>query len=301
MNDHKRLVVLLGPTGVGKTDLSIRLSEYFDAPIVSADSRQFFRELKIGTAPPTESELVAAPHYFIQNRSITEDYNAGAYGEDALRLIGELFKNHSNILLVGGSGMYIDAVCEGFDRLPKVDKKIRGSLSERYKNEGLEPLLEQLKELDPDYYETVDRNNPARVIRALEVCLVAGVSYSGLRSGKSRGRDFEVVKIGLDRPREELYERINQRADAMMEAGLLGEARELYPFREKTALKTVGYSELFDYLDGKYTLQEAVDIIKRNSRRYAKRQMTWFRRDESAAWFSPDNFNEIREYLNEHN
>ena len=294
---NKRLIVLLGPTGVGKTGLGVALAKHLGTPVVSADSRQFFREMKIGTAPPSAEELGAAPHYFIHDRSVTEDYNAGAYAADALRLLDELFSAHDDVLLVGGSGMYIDAVCDGFDELPDADPALRQQLSEVFEAEGIEPLLRKLRELDPQYYGQVDRNNHARVIRALEVCLSAGQPYSELRSGKRRERGFKVVRIGLDMPREELYERIDRRVDKMMSDGLLAEAEALYPCRDRAALRTVGYSELFDYMDGKSSLEEAVELIKRNSRRYAKRQMTWFRRNVDTAWFSPDETDKIKEYL----
>lgn len=298
----KRLIVLLGPTGVGKTGVGVTLSEYLGVPVISADSRQFFREMKIGTAPPSDEELSRAPHYLIHNRSVTQDYNAGAYAADASRLIDELFTVHDNLLLVGGSGMYIDAVCDGFDPLPDVPAELRGELSARSRSEGLDSLLSELRKLDPVYYEQVDRSNRARVIRALEVCITAGAPYSSLRRGGGSGRrDYRIVKIGLELPREELYDRINRRVDAMMAAGLLEEAHLLYPLRERTALQTVGYSELFDHFEGITTLDEAVELIKRNSRRYAKRQMTWFRRDGSTVWFSPVDINRIKEYLDEHN
>lgn len=293
----KRLIVLLGATGVGKTDTSIALANHLHAPIVSSDSRQFFREMSIGTAVPSPQELAVADHYFIHSRSVREPYNAGAYEADALQLLHSLFSDHSDILLVGGSGMYIDALCHGFDSLPEAPAELRQQLNDTFRTQGLEPLLLQLEQLDPTYAAQVDRKNHARIIRALEVCLTSNMPYSTLRSGQRQARDFTSIKIGLERPREELYERINLRVDLMIEQGLVEEARTLYPFRDLQPLRSVGYSELFDHFDGKTTLSEAIELIKRNSRRYAKRQTTWFGRDTSTQWFSPDDPQAIIDYI----
>lgn len=282
------LVVLVGPTGVGKTDLSIALAKHLDSPIISSDSRQFYKELLIGTAPPAPQQLAEVQHYFIHSRSITEDYTSGKFELDALALMAELFKTHDSLLMVGGSGLYIDAVCQGIDAIPATEDGLRKELTQRLENEGLQVLQHELQKLDPITYSEIDINNPQRVLRALEVCITSGERYSDLKQLKAKERDFSVVKIGLNRNREELYERINQRVDKMLEDGLLEEARALYPQRNLNALKTVGYKELFDYFDNNITLEEAVELIKRNSRRYAKRQLTWFARYNDIRWFHPD-------------
>ena len=283
----KHLIVILGPTASGKTGLGIEVARHFGAPVVSCDSRQFYREIPIGTAAPTPEEQAGIPHYFIGNRSVTDFYNAGRYAEDALKLLDELFRTHNAVVLVGGSGLYIDAVCEGMDDIPAVDPAIRPALQERFETKGLDDLLAELKARDPAYYEQVDRQNPARVLRALEVCLGTGKTYTELRKGAVTPRPFEVIKIGINRPREELYDRINRRVDEMLAAGLEEEARRVYPLREHNALQTVGFRELFAFFDGEITRPEAVELIKRNSRRYAKRQMTWFGRDPHTRWFGP--------------
>lgn len=283
----KKLIVILGPTAVGKSDLSIELALRFNAPVVSADSRQIFREMSIGTAVPSAEQLQQVRHYFIHSKSVTEPYTAGMYERDALALLEELFRHHDYVLLTGGSGLYIDALCDGMDAVPAADELLRRSLEERFGREGLEGLLAELKIVDPDFYEQVDRNNPKRVLRALEVCLGTGQPYSSLRSGERKERDFSVVKIGLNLPREILYARINERVDRMMAAGLAEEVRLLIPYRNCNALQTVGYKELFEYMDGSIDLETAVELIKRNSRRYAKRQLTWFSRCDRTRWFSP--------------
>ena len=291
-----RLVVIAGATGVGKTDTAIELSRMIDAPIVSCDSRQFYREMTIGTAVPSPEQLAAAEHHFIHSRSVFDPYSCGEYAEEALELIDELFKSHDYVILTGGSGLYIDAVAEGFDRIPS-DESVRGELTERYRSEGLDGLLEQLRKLDPQYYDKVDRHNPQRVIRALEVCLITGEPYGRLRSGGGKSRSFETIYIMVDRPRPELYGRIDRRVEAMMAAGLEEEARRLHPYAGLNALMTVGYRELFDCFDGKHDMQTAVELIKRNTRRYAKRQLTWFRRNKGYALFSPDEPRKIAEYI----
>lgn len=282
------LVVLVGPTGVGKTDLSIALAKHLDSPIISSDSRQFYKELLVGTAPPTPLQLQEVQHYFIHSRSIIEDYTSGRFELDALALIAELFKTHNSLLMVGGSGLYIDAVCQGIDAVPSTESELRNTIIARLENEGLQALQQELQELDPTTYNEIDINNPQRVMRALEVCIATGKRYSDLKQIKAKERDFNVIKIGLNRDREELYQRINLRVDKMLEDGLLEEARALYPQRNLNALKTVGYKELFDYFDGNITLEKAVELIKRDSRRYAKRQLTWFARYDDIRWFHPD-------------
>lgn len=293
----KQLIVILGPTASGKTGLSIEVAKHFGAPVLSCDSRQFYREIPIGTAAPTLEEQEGVPHYFVGNRSVTEFYNAGRYEEDALKLLDELFQTHDRVVMVGGSGLYIDAVCEGMDDIPAIDPSIRPALQKCFEEEGLEILLTELQELDPEYYEKMDRQNPARVIRALEVCKGTGKTYTELRKGTQKERPFEVVKIGVNMPREELYGRINQRVDLMLEDGLEVEARRVYPLREHNALQTVGFREFFAYFNGEITRDEAVDLIKRNSRRYAKRQMTWFGRDEQTRWFTKEEVDAVVKYI----
>ena len=283
----KRLVVIVGPTGCGKTDLSIRLAEHYRAPIISTDSRQFYRGLPIGPAQPTAEQLARAEHHFIASHALTDEVNCGSYEVMALERLEELFKAHTTVIAVGGSGLYVRALCEGMDNLPEADEALRKELTRRIDREGLEALCEELKRLDPVYYAQVDRQNPARVQRALEVCLQTGMPYSSLRTGERRERPFEIIKIGVNLPREELYARIDRRVELMMEEGLEAEARAALPYRELNALQTVGYKELFLYFDGEITKEEAVALIQRNSRRYATRQLTWFRRDEEVAWCRP--------------
>lgn len=284
----KRLVVVVGPTGSGKTDLAIALAQHYGAPIVSTDSRQFYRGMPIGTAQPTAQQLRAAEHHFIASHDITQELSCGAYEVEALALLDRLFEQHRTVIAVGGSGLYIKALCEGMDDLPQADPELRAALAEQLREEGVAALAERLRTLDPLYYEQVDRSNPARVVRALEVCLQTGRPFSELRLGRRRERPFDIVKIGIEVPREELYERINRRVDAMMAEGLEAEARALYPYRHLNALRTVGYRELFDFFEGRCSRDEAVEAIKRNTRRYAKRQMTWFRRDGEIRWFRRD-------------
>ena len=284
----KRLLVIVGPTGCGKTDLSIRLARHYGAPILSADSRQFYRGMPIGTAQPTAEQLQLTEHHFIASHDITEELSCGAYEVQALERLRELFDRHERVIAVGGSGLYVRALCEGMDDLPQADAALRAELNERLHREGVAALAAQLRELDPAYYAIVDRNNPARVLRGLEVCLQTGRPFSEQRTGVRRVRNFQIVKIGVTLPREELYARIDRRVDAMLEAGLEAEARALYPYRTLNALQTVGYRELFDYFDGTTTRETAVELIKRNTRRYAKRQLTWFRRDPEIRWFAPD-------------
>lgn len=284
----KRLVVIVGPTGCGKTDLSIRLASYFHAPILSTDSRQFYRGIPIGTAQPTAEELQQAEHHFIASHDLQDEINCGRYEVMALHLLEELFTRHDTVIAVGGSGLYVRALCEGMDDLPEADEALRSELTALLANEGLERLCEELKRLDPVYYAEVDRQNPARVLRAVEVCRQTGKPYSSLRTGKRHDRPFRILKIGVELPRAELYARIDRRVELMIEAGLEAEARAVYPLRALNSLQTVGYKELFSYFDGEISREEAIALIQRNSRRYAKRQLTWFRRDEEVRWFRPD-------------
>ena len=293
----KKLIVILGPTASGKTAVSIEVAKHFGAPVLSCDSRQFYREIPIGTAAPTPQEQDGVPHHFVGCRSVTEFYNCGKFEQDALALLDELFERHDTVVMVGGSGLYIDAVCEGMDDIPAVDPTLRPALQARFEREGLESLAAELRCLDPEYYEKVDRRNPARVIRALEICLGTGKTFTELRRGNVKARPFEIVKIGVNPPREALYARIDRRVEAMLEAGLEEEARRVYPLRAHNALQTVGYRELFDCFDGKVTRQEAVALIQRNTRRYAKRQLTWFGRDPRIVWFTRNDVDEVIRYL----
>jgi len=296
---NKILLVVAGPTAVGKTDLCINLAKKFNTCIVSADSRQFFNEMNIGTAKPSLIELSQVKHYFINHLSITSDYDVGKYEKEALPLLEELFKSRNLVILTGGSGLYIDAVTHGFDDIPAVDESIRAGLNLIFEREGIAVLQEKLQLLDPVYYEKVDINNPQRLIRALEVSMGTGKSFSSFRKRKKTSRPFKVLKIGLERERKELYDRIDQRVERMVAAGLFEEAKALYPMRHYNALQTVGYKEIFGYLEGKYDKEEAINLLKRNSRRYAKRQMTWFRRDEGFHWFHPSQMQEIVELIND--
>lgn len=293
----KRLLVVVGATGSGKTDLSIDIARRFDAPILSTDSRQFYRGMAIGTAQPSPQQLQMAEHHFIASHNITDNLNCGEYETLALTRLETLFCTHDYVIAVGGSGLYIRALCEGMDDLPQADETLRTTLTERLAHEGIAALAEELRRLDPAYYEVVDRSNPARVMRALEVCLQTGRPYSAQRTGTRSSRDFEIIKIGIDINREVLYERIDYRVDQMLAEGLEAEVRALLPYRALNALQTVGYKELFDYFDGKCTYAEAVELIKRNSRRYAKRQMTWFRRDPEIRWFAYGEIDEVINYI----
>ena len=297
MSGRKRLVVIVGATGSGKTDLSIGVAEYFGAPIISTDSRQFYRGMAIGTAQPSAEQMARVEHHLVDCLDVSEEFNCGAYERVALERLAELFEKHDTVVAVGGSGLYIKALCEGMDDLPDAEPALREELLKRLETEGLESLVEQLRELDEVYYNEVDRCNPQRVLRAVEVCLTTGQPYSSLRKGGAKKRDFEIVKVGIDYPREELYDRINRRVDIMMAEGLEAEARAMLPHRHLNALQTVGFSEMFDYFDGTISKEEAVELIKRNSRRYAKRQMTWFRRDKDIRWFEKPNVEEVIAYL----
>ena len=295
----KRLIVIVGPTGSGKTDLSIRLALHYRAPVLSTDSRQVYRGMPIGTAQPTDEQLKTVEHHFIASHDIKDRLNCGEYEMQALACLEKLFAQHDDVVAVGGSGLYVRALCEGMDELPQADEALRRELERRLADEGIGALAAQLRELDPRYYEEVDRSNPARVVRALEVCLQTGRPYSAQRTGVRRERPFRIIKIGVDLPREVLYDRINRRVDAMVAEGLEAEARRLYPHRELNALQTVGYREFFDCFDGRVTRDEAVELIKRNTRRYAKRQLTWFRRDPEIRWFSPTDDGKMIRYIDD--
>lgn len=294
---QKTLIVITGPTAVGKTELCLDVASHFGIPIINADSRQIYRELKIGTAAPTEAQLRQVRHYFVGSLSIDDYYSASLYEQQVLELLDELFKTSDYALLSGGSMMYIDAVCNGIDDIPTVDEETRTLLKKRLAEEGLEALCEQLRELDPEHYDIVDKQNPRRVVHALEICLMTGRTYTSFRTNERKQRPFNIRKVAINRPREELYERINHRVDLMMEQGLLEEVRSLYPKRHLNALNTVGYKELFTYLDGEWSLYEAVERLKGNTRRYARKQLTWFKRDEAVTWFTPSDEAGIIDYL----
>ena len=291
------LIVVVGPTGSGKTALAVTLARHYSAPIISTDSRQVFRGLAIGTAQPTAEELTAATHYFIADREVEDDFNCGRYEVEALELLDRLFAEGDYVVAVGGSGLYVQALCEGMDDLPEADPALRENLKSRLTSDGIESLVEELRHLDPAYASEVDLCNPARVMRALEVCLATGRPYSEQRHGTATERPFRIVKVGTDMPRDILYDRINRRVDMMVEDGLIEEARAMYPKRHLNSLQTVGYREIFDHFAGNTTLDEAIELIKRNSRRYAKRQLTWFRRDASIGWFAPSDIEHIIEFI----
>lgn len=295
--NSKRLIVVVGPTGSGKTALAIALARHYGAPIISTDSRQVYRGMPIGTAQPTTDELSLATHYFIADREPEDDFNCGRYEVEALSLLERLFVDNDYVVAVGGSGLYVKALCEGMDELPETSAELREEIKQRLATDGIESLFDELQQLDPVYAEVVDRHNPARVMRALEVCLASGRPYSEQRHGECAQRPFHIIKVGTDMPRDILYERINRRVDMMVADGLVEEVRALIPKRHLNALQTVGYRELFDYFDGHSTLEEAIDLIKRNSRRYAKRQLTWFRRDDDTVWFAPSDVESIINHI----
>ena len=284
-SQQKTLITIVGPTAIGKTSLSILLANYFNTQIISCDSRQFYKEMRIGTAVPEAEELEAATHYFIQNRSIFEDYNVGVFERDALAKLDELFKKNDVIIMVGGSGLYVDAVINGLDHFPKVDKSIRENLVNRLEKEGLTSLQNQLKKLDIETYNTIAINNPQRVMRALEICIGTGLSYASFKNNPKKKRNFKSIKIGLNGDRQKIYNRINLRVDLMIQNGLIEEAKQLHSNKDLNALQTVGYKELFSFFDGEITKELAIEEIKKNTRRFAKRQLTWFRRDENILWF----------------
>ena len=293
----KYLVAILGPTAVGKTATSIQIAQHFCTDILSCDSRQFFREMKIGTASPSREELGMVPHHFVGNKSVLDKYNVGMYEKEARECLKKIHSKKNIAVMVGGSGLYANAVIQGLDDFPDIDNSIRESLNEKLEKRGITTLLNQLKELDPGYYHTVDKNNPQRIIRALEVCISTKRKYSSFRKNTSKFRPFETIKIGIHLAREKLYRMISQRVDLMMEMGLLSEVKKLAPYRCLNSLQTVGYKELFAYLDGEFSLNFAVEEIKKNTRRYAKRQLTWFRKDTHIKWFEPQQIPQIINHI----
>lgn len=293
----KTLIVILGPTGIGKTDLSIDIALEFKTEIISSDSRQVYKELKIGTAVPSDEQLKKVKHYFIGNKSIYDYYNASMFEFEVLEKLDELFQIHHQVVMTGGSGMYINAVCDGIDDLPAIDQEIRDELLRQFKEQGLESLRMQLKLLDPISYKTIDLKNPKRILKALEVSLQTGKPYSSFLTEPHKKRNFNIIKIGLQRNRDELYERINLRVDEMVKEGLIEEARRFYKDRNLNSLNTVGYKELFEHFDGQISLDKAIELIKRNSRHYAKRQISWFGRDKEITWFNPNDFALIVDFI----
>ena len=291
------LVVLLGPTGVGKTELSLRLAEHLFSPIISSDSRQIYKDIPIGTAAPTAEQMARVKHYMVGTLALTDYYSASNFEEDTIKLLEELHKTIPSVLMTGGSMMYIDAVCKGIDDIPTVTPAVREALHKQFEEEGLENILRELKESDPVHYEEVDRMNHKRVIHAVEICRMTGKPYSSFRTNSTKKRPFKIIKVGLTRDREELYERINSRVDSMIESGFVEEARRVYPLRHLNSLNTVGYKELFRYIEGEWPLLVAIEKIKRNTRVYARKQMSWFRRDEDIRWFHPEEESEIISYI----
>jgi tRNA dimethylallyltransferase len=294
----KYLLILLGPTGIGKTDLSIDLAGYFGTEIISCDSRQIYREMNIGTSVPDRQSIEAIPHHFIGSHSIHDYYNASKFEIEVLERIDNLFQKMDIVLMTGGSMMYIDAICKGIDELPEVDVELRQSLVQRFQAEGMENLQNELLKLDPVYYAEVDLKNPKRILHALEICLMTSRPFSSFRMNQQKKRPFNIIKIGLNCDRKNLYDRINQRVDLMIAKGLEKEAISLYPFRHLNSLNTVGYRELFEYFDGKITIQQAIEKIKANSRKYARKQLTWFRQDPEINWFTPEMKDEIIAFVN---
>ncbi len=297
MTGARKLIVIVGPTAVGKTSAAIRLAQHLGTEIISADSRQIYKELEIGTAKPTRKELLQVSHHFINIKSITEDYDAGQFGRDALQLIHQLFEKYDNLILCGGSGLYVKAVTEGFDDMPKVAEGLREKIIKEYEAKGLLWLQEQVEAADPDYFAIVDQKNPQRLMRALELNYSTGQPMTELRKKNKISHSFEIVKVGLELDREELYQRIDNRMDQMIKAGLFEEAKRFYPQRELNALQTVGYQEIFGWMDGLYDKDEAIRLLKRNSRRYAKRQMTWFKKDEEIRWMNANNGDDIIKFI----
>ncbi len=293
----KNLIIIAGPTAVGKTALSIELAKFYNCPIISADSRQFYKEMSIGTAKPTKEEMQDVPHYFIDNISIHDTYNVGQFERDAIDCIENLFKEHEQIILVGGSGLYINAILNGVDEFEEIPSQIREQLIKNFEEKGLIYLQEELKQLDEVYYHQVDLNNPQRIMRALEVCIHNNKPYSSFRTKEKKQRPFDTINILINTERETLYARINKRVDVMMQNGLLEEVKSLYPYKHLNALNTVGYKELFDFMDGKYTLEDAINLIKQNSRRYAKRQLTWFNHQGDFETFEPTDIEKIKAYI----
>jgi len=294
---NKYLVIVLGPTAVGKTALCLNIAQTFQTEIISSDSRQFYRETRIGTAKPDEATLNLVTHHLVGNKSIYDEYDVKDFEKDALEVLNRIFKTHDLAIMTGGSGLYVDIICEGLDEMPEIDPRIRENIILEYQQKGLGFLQEEVADLDPVYYQTVDLNNPQRLMRAIEVCRGTGKPFSSFRIKKKVQRPFKIIKIGLDRDREDLYARINERMEGMIEQGLFEEAKELFPYRHLNALQTVGYSEIFGFLEGKYDREEAIRLLKRNSRRYAKRQLTWFRRDLDIHWFQAEKEKDILQFI----
>lgn len=297
MKSQKFLIVITGPTAIGKTAMAIGLAKTFGTEIISADSRQFFREITIGTAKPTKAELDSVKHHFINNLSITNDYDAGQYEQEANAVIEHLFTKQDVLILTGGSGMYIDAVCKGFDNIPQADENTRVQLNDLFKSKGIDELQKLLAQYDPEHYSSIDRNNPHRLIRALEVCITTGLPYSSFRKGIKKTKNYTIIKIGLTTNRTQLYERINHRTDEMIKSGLVDEVKNLLGFKHLNALQTVGYREIFEYLENKINLAEAIDLIKQNTRNFAKRQLTWFKKDKDLQWFEPTDTDNILKFI----
>lgn len=295
----KTLISVVGPTAIGKTALAIELAQNFKTEIISADSRQFFKEMEIGTAKPDKEELASAKHHFINSHSVEKLFSTGDFELEALKTLEEIFENHDIAIMVGGSGLYINALINGLDEMPEIDLSIRDQLNAQLETEGIEIIQKQLEEIDPEYFAKVDQNNPQRMIRGLEVFLSTGKKLSSMLSSTKKDRPFDIIKIGLNTERAVLYNRINLRVDKMMERGLLGEVQSLLPFRKYNALHTVGYSELFDYIEEKVSLDDAVSSIKQNTRRFAKRQLTWFRKDQEVNWFEPDEKDKVIQFIEE--
>ena len=293
----KTLIVITGPTAVGKTQLCLDIARHFGIPIINADSRQIYKELSIGTAKPSAEEQQTVKHYFVGTLSLQDYYSASLFESQVMNLLDMLFKTSDYAMMAGGSMMYIDAVCDGIDDIPTIDNDTRATMKQRLADEGLEKLCEELQRLDPEYYEIVDRQNPKRVVHALEICTMTGRTYTSFRKREKKERPFHIVKIGLNREREELYNRINTRVDMMMQQGLLQEAEALYPLRDLNALNTVGYKEMFEYINGHWPLDEAVERIKGNTRRYARKQLTWYKKDQQIRWFHPNQKKEIIDYI----
>lgn len=293
----KTLIVILGPTGVGKTELCLQVAEHYHIPIINADSRQIFAEMPIGTAAPTREQQQRVKHYFVGNRHIEDYYSAALYEEEVLQLLDQLFLNSDLALLTGGSMMYIDAVCDGIDDIPTIDTHTRENIKQRLNEQGLDAISEQLRILDPEYWELVDKQNPRRIVHALEICEMTGKTYTSFRTNQKKKRPFQIVKIGLERPREELYDRINQRVLHMVDAGLEEEVSKLYEHRHLNALNTVGYKEMFAYMDGTISKEEAIRQIQSNTRRYMRKQMTWFKKDQRTQWFTPHNIEDFLNYI----
>ncbi len=296
-NKVNTLIVIVGPTAIGKTSVSIEIAKHFNTEIISADSRQFYKELKIGTAVPTKDELNTVKHYFIGNLSINDYYNVYNFEVDAIQVLEKIFLNNKYAILTGGSGLYIGALCSGIDLLPDVDEELRADVKKQFEEFGIAHLRKVLKKLDPEYYNEIDLANPKRLMRAIEICLNTGEKYSELRKNKIKERNFNIVKIGLNKDRKELYNTINKRVDIMLENGLIKEAKSLYKYKDLNALNTVGYKELFHCFDNSIDVNEGIEKIKTNSRRYAKRQLTWFRRDNEIQWFHPSEFQKIIDFI----